>query len=395
MVDNDKEKLEEFVLQNPDLERLELILSDFNLFETLNFVNAEIRHSSVLSWLLDPNQNHGTGYYFLNLFLKYFIMQNKDSINHLNIFDIEMFNYTDVEVRREWRNIDILIIIKEHSKSLVIAIENKVLSSEHSNQLVRYREIIEDEFESFEKLFIFLTPESIIPSDENWINFNYSTVSELIDQLISSKRDLINEHIVNFIVQYNTILKRYIVGNSEIDKICKQIYKKHSQALDLIFQYKPDVQSDISEFLEELINAQSNLIFDSGGKTTIRFTTLMFDDKIPRISEGWLKSKRFLVYEYLNNADRLVLKLYLGPGETETRENFFHYLSENQNLFQLTKRTLRKKWHCVYQKEFLKKKDFSDHDYQELKNLIVKKWEDFLSKDMKKIDQYIEDQEST
>jgi len=165
----EKEILEKFILNNPDLERLELMLSEFNLFETLNLVNAEIRHSSVLSWLLDPNQNHGAGYYFLNLFIKYFISENKQVIEHLNIFDIELFDYKDVEVRREWRKIDILIIIKEPQKNLVIAIENKILSSEHSNQLVRYREIIESEFENYSKLFVFLTPESAIPSDDNWI----------------------------------------------------------------------------------------------------------------------------------------------------------------------------------------------------------------------------------
>jgi len=391
----EKERLEEFILQNPDLERLELMLGDFNLFETLNLVNAEIRHSSVLSWLLDPNQNHGTGYYFLNLFLKYFITENKTSINHLSIFDIEMFNYSDVEVLREWKNIDILITIKEPTKKLVIAIENKILSSEHSNQLVRYREIIDEEFKEYSKLFIFLTPESMTPSDENWINFNYSTVSELINKLLASKSALLNEQIVNFIIQYNTILKRYIVGNSDIEKICKQIYKKHRPALDLIFQYKPDVQSDISDYLKKLINDHSNLIFDSGSKTTARFSTVMFEEKIPKMSEGWLKSKRFFVFEFLNNVDRLVLKLYMGPAETETRETFFKNLSQNQSLFPLTNRTLGKKGHCVYQKEFLKKKDFDEREYSDLADIILKKWEGFLAKDMNRIDQYIEEIQST
>jgi hypothetical protein len=55
----EKEKLEQFILNNPDLDRLEEMLSDFNLFETLDLVNAEIRHSNVLSWLLNPNENHG------------------------------------------------------------------------------------------------------------------------------------------------------------------------------------------------------------------------------------------------------------------------------------------------------------------------------------------------
>ncbi len=152
---NEKGLLEKFILNNPELERLEGMLSDFNMFETLNLIHAEIRHSNVLSWLLNPTQNHGLGSYFLNLFLKHFISENKATIEGVDVFTIEMLKYTDVEIRREWKNIDILIIINEKDKKLVIAAENKVKSSEHGNQLTRYREIIEKEFASYKQLYIF------------------------------------------------------------------------------------------------------------------------------------------------------------------------------------------------------------------------------------------------
>jgi hypothetical protein len=31
------------------------------------------------------------------------------------------------------------------------------------------------------------------------------------------------------------------VGQSEVEKIAIEIYKKHQEALDIIFQYKPDI----------------------------------------------------------------------------------------------------------------------------------------------------------
>ena len=68
----EKDFLEKFILNNPELDKLESMLSDFNLFETLNLVNTEIRHSNVLSWLLNPNENHGLGTYFLNIFISFF-----------------------------------------------------------------------------------------------------------------------------------------------------------------------------------------------------------------------------------------------------------------------------------------------------------------------------------
>ena len=134
------ESLERFLLDNPKLDRLEGILSQFNIFETLKIVQAEVRHSNVLAWLLDPTANHGIGSYFLQHFLKVFVSENKTLLsNILTIFDIEMFGFGDVEIRREWKNIDILLIIREESKEVVLAIENKVKSIEHHNQLQRYR----------------------------------------------------------------------------------------------------------------------------------------------------------------------------------------------------------------------------------------------------------------
>ena len=43
-----KQLLEEFILYNPELEKLEAMLSEFNLFDTLNMVNNELRHSNML-----------------------------------------------------------------------------------------------------------------------------------------------------------------------------------------------------------------------------------------------------------------------------------------------------------------------------------------------------------
>ena len=249
---NEIEILEQFVLNNPELEKLDNLLSQFNVFDTLNIVNAEIRHSNVLSWLLNPTSNHGIGDFFIKQFLKYLVSKNNEYLgNKISLFDFEVFNYSNLEIRREWNNIDILVIISENEKNLAITIENKIKTSEHSNQLHRYRKIIEKEFPDYIRIYVYLTPDDLIPSDENWINFNYNTIAGLIDDLLKNKRDVLNDNIYNFINQYNIILRRYIVGNSEIEQICRQIYKKHEKALDLIFQYKPDIDLEVSEYIQE------------------------------------------------------------------------------------------------------------------------------------------------
>ena len=214
--------LEDFVLSNPDLDRLENLLSEFNIFETLNLANAEIRHSNFLAWMLDPNGNHGLGNYFIKQFLKQIASSNKSyfSSTNISLFDFELFSYTNVEVRREWNAIDVFIIINENNKKVAVAIENKIKTLEHSNQLQRYREFVEKEFNRFDHLiFVYLTPENLIPSDDAWITFNYEVISELLGELILYKKSILNPNVYSFISQYLTILRRHVVGNSEVEKI--------------------------------------------------------------------------------------------------------------------------------------------------------------------------------
>ena len=63
-----------------------------------------------------------------------------------------------VEIQREWKNIDILIKLE----NVVVCVENKVLSKEHSNQLKRYKEIIENQFPNHHQTFVYLTPEGTL-----------------------------------------------------------------------------------------------------------------------------------------------------------------------------------------------------------------------------------------
>jgi hypothetical protein len=327
---------------------------------------------------------------FIKQLLKYFVSDNKGYIQErgLSLFDFEIFNYGNVEIRREWNNIDILLILKEENKDIVIVIENKITSSEHSNQLQRYKKIIDDEFKQHIKIFIYLTPEEATPSDEEWINFNYNTVSKLLDSLLDSKKDSMNDNVYQFIKQYNVILRRYIVGNSEVEQICRQIYIKHARALDLIFQYKPDIALEVSEYVLELLKNERDIIVDSAGKTVIRFTTPIFDDCISKVSEGWSASKRIVLFEF-SNSDKLALRLYIGPGEQNYRIKLHECFKQNTNVFKLASKNLGQKWLAVYQKEFLRKKDFEDATIDDLKILIDKHWAEFINTDLLEINNFI------
>jgi len=386
------EALERFILNNPELEKLEDLLSEFNIFETLNIIDAEIRHSNVLAWLLNPNSNHGLGSYFARKFLKYLISNNKDSLDpSISLFDFETLDISALEIRREWESIDLLMILDE--ARYVIAIENKIGTAEHGDQLARYRKITEAEFREFKKIYVYLTPDEATPKDDTeWITFNYWIIVNLLEDVLKYKANTLNEHVFNFISHYVTILRRHIVGESEVDRICKQIYKQHQQALDIIFQHKPDLLSDISEFLDLKINELKGiLISDSTSKSYIRFTTPVLDDNIDKISEGWTPSKRILMFEFEISKNKLNLKLIIGPGDQSYRKRLLEYFRREPGFYERSRLELRRMWHTVYIKDFLSKRDYEGHDISEIKTKLDKKLTEFINGDLKKINCFFQD----
>jgi hypothetical protein len=386
---DDKIALEQFLLENVELEKIKSFVSEFNIFEIMRIVHAEIRHSNMLAWLLNPKSNHGFGDQFLRLFLKHLFYSNRETIKtQITFFDIEIFNLNDIEIRREWNKIDLLIV--SNANNLVIAIENKIESTEHSDQLNRYWDIITKEFPRFHKLFVYLTPEGLTPADEsNWIIFDYGTIHSILMKLLELKRSSLNESVYVFLTQYADILRRYVMGNPEIEEICKKIYQKHREALDLIFQYKPDIDSEISEMLQDLIRKHDNLILDASGKTVIRFTSKLLDDLIPARGEGWTLSKRILLFEFSNYEKRLVLRLYIGPGENEIRNRLHGIAKKDTKLFNKSDRKIGFKWLAIYQKEYLKQMDYEDAKIDGLEQIILEKFSHFMSDDLPKIENHI------
>lgn len=386
---DEKLTLEQFLLENSDLENLESLLAEFNVFEIADMVRAEVRHSNVLAWLLNPKANHGLGDQFLRLFLKHLFSNNRETIkSQVTFFDVEVFDLNDIEIRREWRRIDVLMV--SPLNKLVVALENKVDSGEHDSQLERYHGIITSEFPDYHGLFVYLTPEGNIPSDEeNWIIFDYSSIHSILSNLLEIRKTVISNRVYDFLNQYCTILRRYVMPDSEIAEICQRIYHKHKAALDLIFQYKPDKEAEVSNIVQEIIQKHNNLILDTLGKTVIRFTSKRLDDIVPKEGEGWTVSKRVLLFEFGNWDYKLVLRLYIGPGNDEIRNRLYQIAQMDTKLFNKSARKLGTKWLAIYQKEYLKPKEYEELGTEELTEQISQRFEVFLSDDLTRIESHL------
>ena len=126
--------LNDFILHIDCLDELRSYTNEANIFNILRLNYFEIRHSNMLAWLLNPNENHGLGDRLLKKVLLYATNGTDLPImKGLRPVDVELMNLSDTYVFREKENIDILIV--SESNKLVLAIENKIFSKEPSGSV--------------------------------------------------------------------------------------------------------------------------------------------------------------------------------------------------------------------------------------------------------------------
>lgn len=390
MSSQEREVLEAFVVRNDDLERLEAALSQFNIFEAVGAVRQELRHSDFLAFLLDPGRPHALGDTFLKRLLKH-VLHTKPN-PPISAVEIDIADMSGASIRREWRNIDILI--EDVDNGLVCVIENKVFSSEHSNQLERYRQIVAQRFPDCRCVFLFLTPEGDAASDESYASVSYSEIVDLTDAVREARESTVGAEVQTLMTHYTTMLRRYVVTESEIADLCRKLYREHRQALDLIYEHRPDLQYELFEMLQALVKEAASardLVLDHSTKSAVRFAVEEWDRYAPQLAgEGWVPSDRVLLFEFANAADRLSLKLIIGPGPQPLRKELHRMLKGWPKLFNQVRGGTYKKYKTVYMKRLLSSGDYEAADWERIDEKVQRGWENFLDNDLPQIREVLE-----
>lgn len=310
-----KEKLSAF-LMDPIIEELELKLKAPNIFYILKFESAEIRHSNFLAWLLNPRRNHGLNDLFLKKFLKnIFSYQEYDWMDEFTIDTIEL---GATEVKREWQHIDILIICTD----FVVCIENKLLSKEQPNQLTRYRKKVEKYYKGYNCAYVYLTPSGKLPEKkedrERYSVYSYYDISNSIKTILNIYSKMLNDKVVTYLEDYLTLIKREIMKDDELVDLVKKIYATHKDALDFIFENKPDRLIEVFPIFESKIE-DFGWTMCSSSKGLINFLTPQLNKIIPRKGEG-LKNHESFIFEFEITPKRITFKTIIAPGEQEVRK---------------------------------------------------------------------------
>ena len=290
----DEQAIKNFLLDIECLEELSPWASKLNIFDVLRIERQEIRHSNMLRWLLDANETHGIGDKFISMFMQRVFSDNK--LPQMDIFNCLLSDFYSFSVHRESKHIDILII--SHKEKIAVAIENKVDSHEHSNQLNRYRMQMEQAYPDYQRLYVYLTPDGDTPSDEvNWQIFSYSDVAEILENICENPN--VSEETGLLIKNYVSFIRRDIVEDKRLIEICNKIYSKHRQALDLIYDnitiYDSGIESIISNTLQKL-NDEGKIIHEEDFGTCFR--TAEMDKRIPLLDSPESAWKTYSIYSY-------------------------------------------------------------------------------------------------
>jgi hypothetical protein len=178
--------------------------SPFSIFRALRIEHHELRHSNFLAWLIDPQESHAQGPLFLHGLLETLVERIKDT-PVANKLKVEHATAQDTEIVRERNRLDINIILRR--PKVIIGIENKIYSSEHSDQLHRYADYIESHFEAWDRIYFYLTLDGEQPSDPRWRSFTHRRILSMIERRIHLLKEHTAEPVRAFIQHYVQLLR--------------------------------------------------------------------------------------------------------------------------------------------------------------------------------------------
>ncbi|TYR72594.1 hypothetical protein FZC79_22215 [Rossellomorea vietnamensis] len=214
----------------------------FNPLKVLRVDQYEIRHSNVLAWLLDPEENHYMGDFFVKKLLSRLLTkpENEDKSSSIHFLSYMYASFSDLEVFREVntdKNRFIDLVIKVPSEKLVIMIENKFHAIESEGQLEEYITYVQSQFsqDGYTIIPVFLTLRSDLPSlDKYWV-LDYNDILEIIETHIHLHKEAISDRIFDFLHDYIWILQEELVDDNDSVEIALEVYKANKAAIDLLY----------------------------------------------------------------------------------------------------------------------------------------------------------------
>lgn len=235
------EELESLFVNNESMAKIETHLNRFNPIKVMKMERMEIRHSAILSWLLNPGESHGLDDKFLKAFLGE-ALRGHSSLGSPTALDIARADLRDATVRLEWQNIDIFIYSEKNAWGFVI--ENKFDSKQHEGQLAKYLDGVSAGLgklaDDLSVRGIFLTLHDEEPEDARYAPINYEAICQFLPRFIGQEAHLLTAEVRTFLQHYNEIIAEEVgmsAESNEMEKLARQLYRENKKTLDFIMEH--------------------------------------------------------------------------------------------------------------------------------------------------------------
>lgn len=239
--DPSQDEMEALFVNNGKIARIQAYLDRFNPIRTMKMERMEIRHSAILSWLLDPKETHLLGDRFLKAFLGE-ALRGHSSLGTPTALHISRSDLRDAEIRCEWQNIDIFILSQNNNWAFIV--ENKFDSKQHEGQLAKYKSNVQSIYGARTKKLkirgIFLTLWDEEPQDPSFSPIKYEQLCEMLDEILSQQPHNLSPEVAIFLTHYLDVLKDETGMSEELKemaKLARQLYKDHKKALDFVWDH--------------------------------------------------------------------------------------------------------------------------------------------------------------
>lgn len=369
------------IARNNEFLRLHRELNKFNIFHATGMKNQEIKHTQFLGYLLNPNESHGLRDEFLIRFLQSLPNPEEKGRSNINILD---FNLSYARITKEKtfskrqsnqkssspnkhdNRLDLLIEIpslESPEKIYIIAIENKIRAKSGENQLEKYKDSINQSYESILKipptlLYLSINEEDL--SDDSWTPILYSeTIIQAINSLIDDLHETLSDYMVFILKDYIQFINeegayetenkleeiiteigpvtlnsiKNLLTQSPVTIEHQRLITRYEKALTYISNYDTDPRIAILKHFKNQFDRNSGIhnIFkefklETSNRTWMRFSFLT-DENGRKLSEicqnptiNWLTSQRNLAFELIftesQNQGKINCRVSLTLGPT-------------------------------------------------------------------------------
>jgi hypothetical protein len=344
------------VLDDSNFQAIHSRMSRFNLFEAVGAVRGELRHSNFLAYLLSPGRSHGFGTRPLVSVLRAILETMPAQSRPIMTLELMVAEPGGAIVYRERDNIDLLNEVG--SLKLVVLIENKIDAKPADGQLERYHSLVESRYPDHKKLYVLLTPRGLHPEHPAYVPFDYAQLANLLERLTEEVGASGTSESALIIRHYVEMLRRHIVPDERLRELAAQLYERHSEALEFIWECRPQ-QSGLLEALQDRVESVSGLTIDSRSSNMLRFAPDAWDQSLRSIHCDptlWTRTGRALLFEiktFTNTPDRVNLSLVLGPAAADVRVEFYDAARARPELFVGLVKPMGNKWASIFSLDLL------------------------------------------